>query len=348
MSKASLEALEKLRQSLLEDSEIDINYLALTVSACIIATMGLLSNSAAVIIGAMVIAPLMLPLRGLALGAIEGDITLFRKSLSAVSIGSLIAIALSLSIGRIINLPASEFTPEIIARTQPTLTDLAIAVAAGAISGFAKIRPKISDAMAGTAIAVALMPPLCVVGISLSQGAWQASWSAFLLYLTNLLGITLACMLVFVWGGYYLESSRLTRALGWMLALTNIIIIPLFLSLLSLLTKASLQSTIKEKLLRETITVGKQVDLIKPIEINWNKNPPEIYLSVRAKTPVTPKQVREVEEYLYSRLGKRFNLVFQVSQIQEIRSNESPLPTPSSTLSPKKTVSPPRVLKTPK
>ncbi|MCS6793530.1 MAG: hypothetical protein N3E45_14825 [Oscillatoriaceae bacterium SKW80] len=78
MSKASLEAQEKLRQSLLEDSEIDINYQALTVSACIIATMGLLSNSAAVIIGAMVIAPLMLPS----------------------------------SIRRLINLPASEFTPE--------------------------------------------------------------------------------------------------------------------------------------------------------------------------------------------------------------------------------------------
>ncbi len=344
MSKASPEALEKLRQNLLDDSELELNYLALTVSACIIATIGLLSNSAAVIIGAMIIAPLMLPLRGLALAALEGDLLLFRQSAIAVGVGTVFAIALSWSVGRVINLPASEFTPEILARTQPTLADLGVAVAAGAISGFAKIRPKISDALAGTAIAVALMPPLCVVGISLSQGAWQASWGAFLLYLTNLLGITLACTIVFIWGGYYLEGSRLGRALGWILALTGILIVPLFLSFWTLLAKASLQSTIKEKLLRETITVGQQVDLIKPVEVNWNKNPPEVYLSVRAKTPVTSKQVREVEEYLYRRLGKRFNLVFQVSQLREIRSDDSPPLAPS----PKKTVSPPRAVKSPK
>ncbi|WP_017720565.1 DUF389 domain-containing protein [Kamptonema formosum] len=327
MSKASPEALEKLRQNLLEDSQPDLNYFALTISACLIATFGLLSNSAAVIIGAMIIAPLMLPLRGLALGALEGDVVLFRKSLISVTAGTGIAIALSGLVGRAFNLPASEFTPEILARTQPTLADLGVAVAAGAISGFAKIRPKISDALAGTAIAVALMPPLCAVGISLSQAYWAGSWGAFLLYLTNLLGITLACMLVFIWGGYYLEGSKLGRALGWILALTGILIVPLFLSLWALLTKAAVQATLKEKLLRETITVGQQVDLMKPIEVDWNKHPPEIYLSVRAKTPVTPKQVSEVEDYLYRKLGRRFSLVFQVSQIKEIRSTGTSPPT---------------------
>jgi uncharacterized membrane protein len=161
------------------------------------------------------------------------------------------------------------------------------------------------------------------------------SWGAFLLYLTNLLGITLACMLVFIWGGYYLEGSKLGRALGWILALTGILIVPLFLSLSALLTKAAVQATLKEKLLRETITVGQQVDLIKPIEVDWNKQPPEVYLSVRAKTPVTPKQVGEVEDYFYRKLGRRFSLVFQVSQVQEIRSagTSPPVPEPKKTFS---------------
>lgn len=339
MQKASHEELEKLRQNLLEDSQMDVNYLVLTVSSCLIATFGLLSNSAAVIIGAMIIAPLMLPLRGLALAALEGDLILFRKSTITVITGTVVAVLLSWLVGRLVSLPASEFASEILARTQPNLVDLAIAVAAGFISGFAKIRPKISDAVAGTAIAVALMPPLCVIGISLSQGSWAASWGAFLLYLTNLLGITLACMLVFIWGGFYLEGSRLGRALGWVLALTGILVIPLFLSFWTLLTQARIQATLKERLLRETITVGQQVVLIRPIEVNWNKNPPEVYLSVRAKTPVTPKQVGQVEDYLYQRLGQKFALVFQVGQVSEVRSDQKdpstfPTPTPKTTASP--------------
>jgi hypothetical protein len=150
-------------------------------------------------------------------------------------------------------------------------------------------------------------------------------------------------MLVFIWGGYYLEGSNLGRALGWILALTGILIVPLFLSLWALLTKAAVQATLKEKLLRETITVGQQVDLMKPIEVDWNKNPPEVYLSVLAKTPVTPKQVTEVEDYLYRRLGRRFSLIFQVSQVQEIRSAGTSPPTPE----PKKSLSPPPAPPTP-
>ncbi|MBD1937160.1 DUF389 domain-containing protein [Microcoleus sp. FACHB-68] len=339
MQKVSQEELEKLRQNLVEDSQMEVNYLVLTVSSCLIATFGLLSNSAAVIIGAMIIAPLMLPLRGLALGALEGDLILFRQSLITVSAGTVVAVLLSWSVGRLVSLPASEFASEILARTQPNLGDLAIAVAAGFISGFAKIRPKIGDAVAGTAISVALMPPLCVIGISLSQASWAASWGAFLLYLTNLLGITLACMLVFIWGGFYLEGSRLGRALGWVLALTGILVIPLFLSFWTLLTQARVQATLKEKLLRETITVGQQVNLIRPIEVNWNKKPPEVYLSVRAKTPVTSKQVSQVEDYLYERLGQKFVLVFQVGQVSEVRSDQKdpatpPTPTQKTTASP--------------
>lgn len=86
---------------------------------------------------------------------------------------------------------------EVLARSEPTLLDLGIAIAAGGISGYAKVEPKVSSSLAGTAIAVALMPPVCVIGLGLSQADWSLSLGATLLYLTNLLGITLSCMLVF-------------------------------------------------------------------------------------------------------------------------------------------------------
>ncbi|MBW4595831.1 MAG: DUF389 domain-containing protein [Brasilonema angustatum HA4187-MV1] len=80
---------------------------------------------------------------------------------------TLVAVVLAWLIGSLVGLP--EFGSEVVARCQPTLLDLGIAIAAGAISGYAKVQPKISSSLAGTAIAVALMPPICVIGFGLSQ-----------------------------------------------------------------------------------------------------------------------------------------------------------------------------------
>lgn len=314
MPHASPEELEQTYRSLLEDAQLNLNYMVLTVSACLIATFGLLSNSAAVIIGAMIIAPLMMPIRGLAFGALEGDPLLFRHSLTSLFVATGTAISLSCGLGFVINLP--EFGSEVLARTQPNLIDLGIAVAAGSVSGFAKVRPKISDALAGTAIAVALMPPLCVVGLGLSQGNFQFSWGAFLLYLTNLLGINLACMLVFVWAGYA-PFSKSKRALSWALALTGILAIPLGVSFLQLVRQAQLQATIKNILVSRTVTVGQQVDLIKT-EVDWTASPPIVRLIVLANEPLTPKQVGLVEQFLRQEIGQPFKLVFLLREVQEV------------------------------
>lgn len=318
MSKVSSELLEEMRQSLLEDSELNLNYLILSISSCLIATLGLLSNSPAVIIGAMIIAPLMLPLRGLAFGALEGNPLLFRGSLTSLFIATLVAILLSCGVGYIVALP--EFGSEVLARTQPNLIDLGIAVVAGGISGFAKVRPKISDALAGTAIAVALMPPLCVVGLSLSQGFWQFSLGALLLYLTNFLGITLACMLIFIKAGYF-RSQKSIVALAWTLALTGVLVIPLGLSFWQLIRQAQLQATLKSILVSRTVTVGQQVELIKT-EVDWTANPPIVRLNVQAENSITSKQVELVEKFIQREMGQPFRLVFQVREVQEVYSEE--------------------------
>ncbi|MGE5660324.1 MAG: DUF389 domain-containing protein [Actinomycetota bacterium] len=318
MSKVSAEALEAMYLSLLEEAQLNLNYMILTVGACLIATFGLIANSTAVIIGAMIVAPLMMPLRGLAFGALEGNPVLFRRSLSSLLVATLVAIFLSYSLGLLLNFP--EFGSEVLARTQPNLIDLGIAVAAGGISGFAKVRPRISDALAGTAIAVALMPPLCVVGLSLSQKMWQFSWGALLLYLTNFLGITLACMLVFVWAGYSpLAKSR--KALFWALALTGVLVIPLGASFVQLLRQAQLQATIRKILVSRTVTVGQQVELINT-EVNWTAAPPEVRLIVLAKQPLTAKQVALVEQFLTREMRQPFQLIFEVRKVEEVRAKD--------------------------
>jgi uncharacterized hydrophobic protein (TIGR00271 family) len=348
MRKASPEAIEKLHRDLQADAALNLNFLVLAISACIIASLGLLMNSATVIIGAMIIAPLMLPLRGLALAALEDDRELFSQSLTTLGVGTLASVVLAWLVGRVFTLPASEFGTEILARTQPNLADLFVAIAAGAVSGFAKIRPQISDALAGTAISVALMPPLCVVGIALSQGDWGGSGGALLLYLTNLLGITLACMLVFVWGGYSVNFTNAHKALRRGLAVTLLLIIPLFTSLALLLNQKQLQSTIKDLLKNQTITVGQQVELMK-MQVNWNpipwsNKPSIVILTVQSKEPVTSTQVGAIEKFLARKLGQHFKVVFRVSEFQEVTSDKLEAIYPGLQLFPQRSLPPSPIL----
>ncbi|NEO45768.1 MAG: TIGR00341 family protein, partial [Moorea sp. SIO4A3] len=218
-----------VRNSLFEESELTLNFLVLIISSCLIATFGLVLNSAAVIIGAMIIAPLMLPLRGLSFATLEGDWQLLRRSFVSIAVGTLLGISCSWLVGTVIGSP--ELGAQVLARTKPNLIDLLVAIVAGGISGFSKIRPSLEDAVPGTAIAVALMPPLCVVGLTLSQGEWTLSQGAFLLYITNLIGINLACMIVYIFSGYA-QSTELSRSLNWgfSLVLIAVLVVPLGLT----------------------------------------------------------------------------------------------------------------------
>jgi uncharacterized hydrophobic protein (TIGR00271 family) len=306
--------LQQLQTELLAESTPDLSYLVLIVGSCAIATFGLLSNSAAVIIGAMIIAPLMLPIRGLAFGALQGNVTLFRKGLMAVAIGTLLAVALAWCLGLLVGIPS--YGSEVLSRSEPTLLDLGIAVAAGGISGYAKVQPKISGSLAGTAIAVALMPPICVIGLGLARVNWSLSLGATLLYLTNLLGIILSCMLTFLLTGYT-SLNRARKPLIWTLAFVGLLLIPLGISFAELVRQAQLESSLRRALLDRTITF-QRVQLIAS-HTNWLTKPPQVRLSVRAKEAVTPKQVQLLEDFVAKQMGQPFTLIFEVGQVEEVR-----------------------------
>lgn len=311
--------LQELKIELLEESTADSSYLILIIGSCAIATLGLLSNSAAVIIGAMLIAPLMSPIRGIALGALEGSPELFRRGFLSVILGTLIATTLACFLGVLVSLPT--YGSEILARSQPNILDLGIAIAAGGISGYARVRPKISDTLAGTAIAVALMPPVCVIGLGLAQLNLPLSQGATLLYLTNLLGITLSCMLAF-WLTGYTPLAQAKQGLAWTLALTGVLLIPLSYSFAELARQARLEASLKQALLNRTITFQK-LELVH-LETNWLHQPPEVRLTVRAKQRVTPKQVQLLEEFVAKAMKQPFKLIFEVSQVEEITRESDP------------------------
>jgi uncharacterized hydrophobic protein (TIGR00271 family) len=304
----------QVRESLLKESRPTLNYLVLIVSSCLIATFGLIVNSAAVIIGAMIIAPLMLPLRGFSFAMLEGDAKLLRNSFTSIAVGTLLGVTCSWLVGVIISLP--DFGSEVLSRTQPTLIDLLIAVVAGGISGYAKIRPSIGDAIPGTAIAVALMPPICVIGLTLSQGLWQSSQGAFLLYITNLIGINLACLLVYVLSGYA-QSNEMTRSLSWGVSITLIVLlaIPLGVSFWRLIQHAHIEDSVQE-----IVEVNRENIELTHSNIDWNTQPPTVSLVVRAAQPITPEQVAAIEASIQQEMGRPFKTIFDITPFQQVES----------------------------
>ncbi len=174
--------------------------------------MGLVTNSPAVIIGAMLVAPLMSPIIGLGLASITGNGRLAKMALSALLSGAGLAILLS-TILTVINrhLPfvvLQELPAEVLARTHPSPIDLLIALTGGLAAAYALTRPNISAALPGVAIATALMPPLCTIGIGIAFESWQVAGGATLLFVTNTITIAFAAALVFFLRGFTPETSR--------------------------------------------------------------------------------------------------------------------------------------------
>jgi uncharacterized hydrophobic protein (TIGR00271 family) len=168
-----------------------------------IATFAVLQDSTAVVIGAMLIAPLMQPILGLSGALVNGWPRRAASSLWLVAAGSVAAIALSALLSRWVpgafDLAAN---PQIAGRTAPTLLDLLIALAAGSAGAFATVHARVAASLPGVAIAVALVPPLSVVGVTLSHGDVRLALGALLLFVTNFVAIVLSAALVFVLGGF--------------------------------------------------------------------------------------------------------------------------------------------------
>jgi uncharacterized hydrophobic protein (TIGR00271 family) len=309
---------EQICRELAGGAALNPNYLALILASCAIATFGLFENSPAVIIGAMIIAPLMPAIQAVAYGALEGEADVVRRGAVTLGAGVLLSITLSAALARVVGIAA--FGTEILGRASPTLLDLGIALAAGAIGAFARIRVAIAGTLAGTAIAVALMPPLCVVGIGAATGSWRLSRGALLLFVTNLLGITLAGMLVFFLAG--LAHRRATPALLWTGALTALIVVPLAFSFRTLVREAALEAALRTALTQQTSTF-RQATLVSS-RFDWLSDPPVATLVVRSNDAISSHQVALLEGFARHATGQRFRLVVELSQVESVTSEATP------------------------
>jgi uncharacterized hydrophobic protein (TIGR00271 family) len=162
----------------------------LLLLAAVIASAGVVSNSTATVIGAMIVAPLMTPILGTVVAVVLADApNLWRCGLLVVA-GAATVVALSWLLGHLVPFPVVSATNSQVAqRVSPTLVDLIAALATGAVGAVALARSDISDTLPGVAIAISLVPPLCVVGLTLESGAPHESVGALLLFVTNVAAI---------------------------------------------------------------------------------------------------------------------------------------------------------------
>ena len=185
---------EELYTEIVDSAQLSNVYIALAILSTVVAAIGLLKNNVAVIIGAMVIAPFLGPNVALALSTTLADSKLGRSALKTLLTGLLIVLPLSAGMGYMLG--ASPHIPEIASRTHTGLSDLTLALASGA-AGVLAFTTGISSALIGVMVAVALLPPLTACGLLLGAGYYSLSFSAFLLFIANIICINFAGVVTF-------------------------------------------------------------------------------------------------------------------------------------------------------
>ncbi|KJL41977.1 hypothetical protein RS82_02594 [Microbacterium trichothecenolyticum] len=178
-------------------------FLIMLTLAGIIAIAGVLTDSTATVIGAMIIAPLGTPILAIGLGIVTGHLSIVVRSIMWVLLGLVIVIVLGLAFSLFVATPESlETNSQVLGRTSPSFMDLVAALATGFAGGFAMCRKDLSAVLPGVAIAISLVPPLGVVGVCAGQGLWNDALGALWLFLSNVVALVIAGSIVFTLAGY--------------------------------------------------------------------------------------------------------------------------------------------------
>lgn len=205
---------QKALETLISQSSPRLDYFLLVLLSILMATFGLILNSAAVIIGSMLIAPVLFPILGMGMGIILSDWKLIGRSFYTLVKSILIAIAFAMLTALFLHTAIDVTGSEILERAYPSLIHAAIAIVAGLAASFALTKPNLSVTLPGVAVSVALVPPLAVTGIGIAKWDWNLVTGSFGMFVVNALGILFASMLVFSVSNFYVKRSAADRAIA--------------------------------------------------------------------------------------------------------------------------------------
>jgi len=298
---ATEESFKALFISLRNDAKINYIYLILIVLSTMLAAVGLYQSNSAVVIGAMLLAPLMAPIVSLSMGLLRQDAKMSQESIMKIAVGTVLALLSAAAIA--LMFPYKPITPEIQARLHPTLFDLVIALISGVAGAYAKSHKEIIESLAGVAIAVALIPPLAVAGIGI--GIWNFTFfsQAFLLFLTNLVGIILAAAFTFRLLGYSSVIAN-KKAFSFVIVATIIIAVPLYISTNKIVSTYTLEKRWKQ----ERFLVHDKYLIIQNAHIIYQRHHKLLYAKILTREPLDRNDLNLLREKIQSNFGNNLKI----------------------------------------
>ena len=302
---ASEEEHRELFVSLRDNARTSSVYLVLMVLSVLLALTGLYANSAPVIIGAMILAPLMAPIISLAMGLARTEVSLIRSSLGTLGAGVGLGLIFAIAVAWI--MPLDQLTVEMRGRISPTLLDLSVAIISGIAGAYAYAKEEIAKSLAGVAIAVALVPPLSVAGVGLGWGDWTVARGAFLLFTTNLVGIAMAASLTFLVMGFA-PFKLAKKGLAVTALLVAIISGPLYVAFVDLVEQGKMMQRIPAG---ELHLVGQPVGL-RVIKIRSGE-PPLVHVELSSPQRLDEHHVDALKQLIIEKVGRAVVLEAQLN-----------------------------------
>ncbi len=290
LPKADEEDFKELFVSLRQSSKLSPAFIVLIVLSTLLATTGLFQSSTPVIIGAMILAPMMAPIISFSMGVLRGEKELLKESSMTLFFGIVTALIFSCLYTYL--MPLNLLTDEMRSRLNPNILDLMVAVISGVAGAYAYAKSEVAKSLAGVAIAVALVPPLSVTGIGIGWGNWEVVYGSFLLFMTNLAGITLAASLTFLILGFS-PVKRATRGIVVTSLLLVGITVPLFFSFFKVIEQNKIFQQLKtlEYVLLEDQKVG-----LRTLSVDLSREVPVIYIETRSTLILTNTQLTSIKQ----------------------------------------------------
>ncbi len=316
---------KQIYKNVFGDASPNRYFFVMVILSCTVATYGLLSNSTAVVIGAMLIAPLMGPILGGALAVATNSNPLLKMSAKAEALGAITAVVLAALLTLV--LPRAELTPEVMARTTPTILDLVVALASGAAGTYAMCVKPHGATLPGVAIATALMPPLCVVGIGLAKQNFSVVSGASLLFLANMIAINVAAIAMFELAGFSREllnnqskvdeNKKMTYRMLYPVMLLIVISIPLAFIMYKTYSHANVEKVINSSLIESLEVIAPHSTLIS-VAYEEQNNRFAVDAAFRTTKIIAPENIRQMENLLELRLGKPVSVSADVVLVQKV------------------------------
>ncbi len=280
-------------------------FMALLLLSTAIAVFGVLADSTAVVIGAMLVAPLMIPVLGAAAAAVMGwPLRLMRRAL-LVAAGSVLAVLSAALVSFVVPGTPDPLPGELMARTSPNMLDLGIALAAGAAGAYGQVRRHAADALSGVAVAVALVPPLAVVGITLQLTEWQLMLGALLLFLANVVSMVIAASATFLAAGFVPGRNPLRgytsvlRGVGWAAIAAIIVVLPMQFGRGNVLPPADPTDTVTAAVEEFVALDGSPAEVVNvEVEVIDDTTLVDIVLASSQSAPTADPIAEHLAEYL--------------------------------------------------